>query len=127
MRTTHGMKLPYPTDKLRLVLEENRDKHEAAYNAALTSYRELCRTELRTRLGEIEAEDKWTQDPKAKLLEFDLEPPVSYAHTYNTIIRMLELTSDATVELEAHQFEAWVMDSWDWSRDFMTKTIAPYS
>jgi hypothetical protein len=48
----------------------------------------------------------------------NLRVPVSYAEAYETVIKMLEFEVGTTVELDTAEFEAYVMDKWDWADEF---------
>lgn len=108
------------SDRLLETLKENRDKHIAAYNEAMVGFREDA----------IAAMEKNLNDAKmgGELLLYihDIIKPVSYEDSYDTIIKMLEFSSESVVELTMQEFSQYVEDKWTWKQSF-AETAAIYN
>ena len=107
-------------DKLLEVLRENRTKHVNEYLSAVEVYRGDVIARLRTMLenAQIEA-GKVT--PKFDL-KVDLAEPVSYVDSYDTAIRMLDMSTDDIIELSSQEFSQYVEDNWAWQGMFKSIT-----
>ena len=53
-------------------------------------------------------------------LAVGLQMPEDHTDDYDTIIGMLELDINDTVELDQTQYKSWVQDQWGWQRSFTT-------
>jgi hypothetical protein len=93
--------------KLLGIVKENRQKHIADYEEAMTGYRRSLADELNKKLADLAAGG--IPDPHSKL-----PIPSSHEKEYNSAILKLELTSDDIVELEHQEFQQFVMDEWAW-------------
>lgn len=100
-------------DKMRT----NRVEHQEIYTEAMAGYRTECVALLRKRLDQ--AESVAESGDGTVSLGFSLRKPTSHVEEYDTIIEMLEWTTEATVELAMGEFNAWVRDRWDWQRTFL--------
>lgn len=108
-------------DKHQLLetLKENRKNHVNTYDEVLESYRakgvELLAEHIeRIRNGAVEK------------IVVTLPQPKNYEEEYDRAIAMLEWSEDEYIELYEHEFDSYVMDKWDWKREFNT-TAASYS
>lgn len=100
-------------------IKANRDIHEAEYKEAYVGYKAAV----------IEGLQKLLENAKSgKELRTGISLPVphSYTQEYDRVIAMLEMSVDKVVELEAQDFNRYVLDNWEWKE--MSKTIfANYS
>lgn len=108
-------------DKTKLIeiMKKNRDDHAAIVAEAQDGFR----TKVISRLDEMLAMAK-----KGRKIDINvgLVMPVDMTEEYDTVIGMLELDTDEKVELQKHEYEQWVLDKWNWSRQ-ATTTNAYYS
>ena len=100
--------------ELLKIVRENKTKHVAEYEEAVTDYKagviKLAKENLKlANSGELEKITRIKAAPQA---------PVSYEDNYNRAIRMLELSVDKVIELEEHDFNQLVLDEWAWKRTF---------
>lgn len=111
--------------KLLEVLKENRAKHESDYKKSVEGYEkdllEVSESNIKIakkvasliKEGELEkAHQNWFQPLPSK--------PNSYLDHYDRAIRMVELSADEIIELEAEVFNQLVMDEWGWKKQFVT-------
>lgn len=104
-------------------LKANREKHIADYKEACKGYvvavkeaLEAGQTAIADRLVVLGAEG--VDDLNLHRISFDVLQPKSHEKAYNQVIQMLEMSVDDELNLEADQFACYVMDDWDWKRDF---------
>ena len=107
------------TKELLEILKTNREQHIKDYNEARTGYRADAIAEL-TKMLEQAIDD-------GTILRFiTAVEPVSYEASYNTVVRMLELSADTLTELTMQEFTQYVEDKWGWKESF-TNTTAFYA
>lgn len=94
---------------------QNRDDHRDQFLAAQVKYREKVIEELDRRLASV-------RDGKQFDLAFRLPEPVDYTSEYNTVLSMLNWEVADEVELEHHDFERYVLNKWEWARNFAAST-----
>jgi hypothetical protein len=104
--------LTYQVSDLQECIEANRVAHQKAYREAMSGFREQAVSELYRRVTDIQHE-------KTTSLEFNLPAPQSHEGDYDTVLTMLEMTTETEIELTEHDFRRYVMDQWDWSANFL--------
>lgn len=100
-------------DELMEALQENRAKHEAIFLEAVEGYKAEAVRQLEEHIDRIRA---------GKLPEIfvRLAAPANHTREYDRAIRMLEMEVGDQVDIDAHSFGCYVMDDWDWKRQFLT-------
>lgn len=93
------------------ILTENRDNHQAMYEAANSGYRKAAESQLRHRARKI-------HDGGEVKLSFSLSAPESHTDEYDTVIGLLNLSTAVTVKLGLQDYRKLVQDKWDWSYNF---------
>lgn len=93
--------------KLLEVLKANREKHREIFLEAQGNYRKAVIAELDRML----AEAKSGQRVRRQVL---LPEPIDQTREYDRAIRMLEMASDATIDINEQDFRCYVMDEWNW-------------
>lgn len=108
-------------NKTRLIatMKLNRDDHHAIVLEAQEGFRK----KVVERLDEML---KLAADGQKIDLHIGLQMPEDHTDEYDTVIGMLELDINETVELDISQYRQWVQDQWGWQRSFTT-TNAYYS
>jgi hypothetical protein len=97
----------------------NREAHRELFLKAQEGYRKLVIEEL----------NKMLADARAGLpikRSVSLTEPSDHTKDYDRVVAMLEMSVDETITLEAHDFDQYVMDNWDWSR-FALSTNTAYA
>lgn len=51
-----------------------------------------------------------------------MESPKSYKENYEKAITAFSWETEDTVELDANEFEKYVLDNWEWKEDFLRKS-----
>lgn len=103
-------------NQLLSILIENRTKHVAEYDEAVMDYLAACLKVAKANLkvanqGTLEALEKLQDNP---------QQPTSYEDSYTRAIRMVELSVDTVIELDAQTFNQLVLDSWEWKQHFLS-------
>jgi hypothetical protein len=96
-------------------LKENRNKHKADYDEAVANYRVAAKEALRAVVKKIDKGEDFN-------LSFQLPEPREFLSEYDRAIGMLEMSVDELVELEEHEFDQLVNDSWPWAHQFAAAT-----
>ena len=97
-------------------LQANRAAHRDLFIKAQTGYRELVIQELDKSIADARA-------GRAIRTHIRLEAPQDHTSEYDNVIEMLRMSVDETIELEAHAFQCYVLDKWQWAAaDLLTKT-----
>lgn len=104
-------------DRLVAALQENKGKHKAAFDEAITAYHTRCVEILQGHIDRIK---------KGSVERVSVTLPVPEDHTddYDKAIANLEWSIYETVELNAHEFDAYVRDNWSWKREFVATSQA---
>lgn len=106
-------------EELLQALHKNRDAHRKIFEEAQEGYREEA----------IKLLDKALEDAKhGKEIRthIQLMAPIDQTKDYDRAIRMVEMSVDDVIEIDERDFACYVMDDWDWKRQFLT-TNAFYS
>lgn len=111
-RLASDIKLSFNRDAVLISLRENLERHKALLAKARDGYITKACLALRATLAELD-EGKYVQ------LHFGLSPPTSHVKTYESMISMLEATSDSTITLSMEQQQAFMCDRWDWQDEFL--------
>ena len=109
MRILSNMKLDTNVDKSDLLgkLQENRERHLSIYEDARKGYINRAEKAILSRLDDLRA-------GKAVALHFNLHVPENHVAEYDTVIKMLEWSTDETVTISDSEFRMFVEDEWDW-------------
>jgi hypothetical protein len=98
-------------------IKKNAENHAKIVAEARAGYLKAAEKALTTRLKEL-------RSGKRLDLGFTLAPPLDQSKVYRTIIKMLEMHQGETVDLDSSQVRAFVMDEWDWKRQFLLSNAA---
>ena len=107
------MNLTYSTATIKEILKNNREEHRTIFLEAQEGYRKAVIAAFEERLADA-------RKGKRVNTYINLVEPVDQTKEYDRAIRMLELTKDTEIELTEQQFANYVMDQWQWSRQFTT-------
>ncbi len=108
-------------DKQELIniVEKNRDAHRAIFEEALEGYKKVAVRQLEAHIERIDRGD---------LIDVYFRVPVPEDHTddYDRVLTMLAMSVDNTIEIDQQAFASYVMDDWNWKKQFLT-TNSSYS
>ena len=100
-------------DELLKILRKNRAEHRDIFLKAQEKYREVA-------IKELDAQLKAARSGKpfvlAKIVQLIL--PKDYTTEYDRAIQMLDMSVDDTIIITAIEFQNYVQDIWNWSRDW---------
>lgn len=103
------------TKKLLEVIKANRETHIKEYDTAVVEYRKDA-------IAELAANLKQAKSGGEIIHHISIVQPQNYSETYNTAIRMLELSEDEVTELSMSEFQQYVEDNWHWKGAFLAST-----
>jgi len=101
-------------------LESNKKKHASDFKGAISEYWKALEEKLEKFLSLAKAKKGEKHD-----FFINLPVPKSYEDRYDTIIQMLEMSTDTEITLTEIEFRQFIMDEWDWKGDFAA-TVACY-
>lgn len=108
-----SMRIKATREDLLRKLRENRANHATIVAEARKGYIEKASVELSRRLDQL-------REGKIVSLDFRLVPPQDYTSAYDTIIQMLEWSTENEIELSASEFRMFVEDEWSWIDEFLS-------
>ena len=111
MNLADGLQVEINVKEALETLRKNREQHGAMVAEARKGYVEQARAALSKRLDQLESGEICA-------LHFDLQPPEDYTRSYNVAIRMLEMHTGETIEMDGAQVRTFIMDEWDWTKTF---------
>lgn len=109
--------MKYQRDVLLEVIKKNREEHVKVFDEAQDGYRKAVIAALEQNLSDAKA-------GRRIQTVVDLIPPVNQTKEYDRAIRQLEMTIDTNIELTERDFSQYVMDEWNWSRQFFLSNSA---
>lgn len=93
-------------------LEANRTRHAELYKEAQEGFRQLAIEKMEENLSKA-------KDGGSIELYIQLQPPQDHTEEYDNIIEMVKMSVDDQIELMAHDFQQFVLDKWQWSRQVL--------
>lgn len=96
------------------IVRENKSKHLRDYDEAVKDYKEAARNIVNYNVDKI---NEGTLESIAKCKTVPA-PPKSYEDEYSRAIRMLELSVETEIDLDADVFNQLVLDEWNWKNQF---------
>lgn len=99
------------------ILRKNRGNHRSIFEKAQVVFRTRVIEELDKMLAAVRNGD-------AVSLRVNLPQPEDHTDDYDNAIAMLDMSVDAEIEIEAHDFQQFVRDQWGWQRSFAANTMS---
>jgi hypothetical protein len=90
-------------------VQANRDAHRDLFLKAQEGYRTAVIAELDKMLAEA-------RDNKPIRRMVSLPEPIDHTKDYERVLAMLAMSTDSEIELQAHEFDQYVLDNWDWKQ-----------
>jgi NOL1/NOP2/fmu family ribosome biogenesis protein len=97
------------------VLKENREKHLKDYNSASKIF-------IQDAIAKLQEMLKTAKTEKRIIHSLGLVEPKSYVDSYDTAIKMLEMSVEEVIELTQQEFTQYVEDNWNWKSQFVSTT-----
>jgi hypothetical protein len=107
------VELSVPRAELLSRLVDNRKTHRAIFDEAVEGYRREAVKQLRRHIVRIRA---------GGLEKVYVSLPVPEEHTgdYDAIIGLIEMAVEDNIPLTDDDYRSYVLDDWDWKRQFIT-------
>ena len=99
------------------ILKKNRDEHKSIFLEAVEGYRKYAVEQLEKHIESIKA-------GKVQLVSVQIPQPQEHTKDYDRAIKMLEMSVDTEIDIDEHSFQCFIMDDWDWMRQFLTSNSA---
>jgi hypothetical protein len=95
------------------VIQKNREAHRRIFLEAVEGYKAEALRMLEERVRMIKS---------GKVVNITVVLPVPEDHTqdYDRVIKMIEMDTSKTIELQEDEFAQYVMDDWQWKRQWAT-------
>lgn len=103
--------------ELLKIVKENRDKHREVFLEALDGYRKLAVQELEQSLDNAKKGRKIQRT-------LTLTEPQDMTKVYDQVIQMLELTTEDIIPITFHEFQNYVRDEWQWTKQWSASNVA---
>ena len=97
------------------IIKSNRVEHEKDYKEAVKEYLKKAEEELKLKLNQIQRGIDIN-------LNISLSKPVQYLTEYDSAIKMLEMTTESTVDMDPQTFDCLINDNWNWKHSFLSNT-----
>jgi hypothetical protein len=95
-------------DELLAKLEVNRSNHRQLFLDAQEGYRQMVIQELDKSLNDA-------REGRAIRTHIAMQAPQDHTDDYDNVVAMLGMSVDEVIELDAHDFQCYVMDKWTWA------------
>jgi len=115
MRQIHNITMSVKCNKDYVLdaLKKNRENHIKIVKEAKNGYLKEAEKQLKSRLEKI-------KNGYMTSLSFDLLIPADHTDEYDTIIKMLEMHTDDTIELSADEVRQLIENKWSWMNSFLS-------
>lgn len=106
-------------DKQRLLdaLKANKVEHKKVYDEAIQGWHEAMRAAVVKALADIDERSVYHTSIFHKLPK-----PEDHTEEYDATINLIEWSLDTEFELQAQEFQQFVMDNWAWKAGFTATT-----
>lgn len=98
-------------------LTANRQNHRTVYEQAFDAYSGRL-------VSEIEGFLKQAKARKSTRVYSTLPIPEDHTEAYDSVIALLEMSTEETIELDDEDARRYVLDRWEWERSFASNTTA---
>jgi len=112
MNLVRNLTVNVSREEVLVSLKENVKKHKKIVDEARKGYVKRASDLLKEKLTQLE-------NGSLDELRFNLSPPKDHTKVYETAIKMLEMHTDDTIELDGSQVRQLIMDEWDWMENFL--------
>lgn len=117
-------KITVSKEQLTKIIKSNLDEHIKEFNEAMSGYKAAYELYLKKLIVHVQKEvDRVRKSNYTTTTDldfhFDDPEPVSHEDDYNSILSMLSLHCDDKIELSMSDHQKFVMDNWNWKRDFV--------
>lgn len=94
-------------DRLRAIVQRNRDQHREQFERAFEGYRAECMSVLERNLQALK------RGERVRVLIAEVAPE-DHTEDYERVLLMLELSVEEVISLDERSFAQYVQDDWTW-------------
>lgn len=94
-------------------IKENLELYKLDYSETLQDYHLAIKKHLEKAIASVN-EGNYSSD----VIYFRINAPVDYIEKYQTVIDMLEYSTNEEIELDSPSFKAYIKNQWDWTDSF---------
>lgn len=94
-------------------IKENLELYKLDYSETLQDYHLAIKKHLEKAIASVN-EENYSSD----IIYFRINAPVDYTEKYQTVIDMLEYSTNEEIELDSPSFKAYIKNQWDWTDSF---------
>jgi hypothetical protein len=98
-------------------VQANRDEHRSIFEEAVAGYRKRGIELLEEHIARIKT-------GKLEQIRVTMPVPQDHTHDYDRVLKMLNMSTADEIELDENRFAQYVMDDWQWQRQFLTDSSA---
>ncbi len=116
----HGRTYTVNIKELVDTLKKNRDKHVGIVEEAQEEFRKLAIEEIERALADAKS-------GKKIVTRLSLEVPSIHTDAFDNAIGLMEMTmraKETTIEIDAHEYERFVRNNWEWTQQFRDSNFA---
>lgn len=95
----------------------NRDGHRSIFEEAVEGYKAETIRQLEAHLDAV-------RSGKVRRIVVSLPMPEDHTRDYDRAIQMIEMDTRDEIELSEYDFQSYVLDDWNWKRQFLTTNSA---
>lgn len=106
------MKVIVEKNEIMRVIEKNRESHRTIFKEAIEGYRKKALEVLQQHIKEIEAGKFFTY--------ISMTQPEDHTRDYDRVLDMLKRHQDSEISLSEPDYAMYVLDDWQWKRQFLT-------
>jgi ATP phosphoribosyltransferase len=100
-------------------IEANMETHESTYETAVEEF-----NKQQLKLLEELVEKARKGVPVDRLALSRMPVPENHIGDYNRALEMLKMETREKIELTDYEFNRYVLDEWEWTRNFTANTVA---
>jgi hypothetical protein len=107
-------------DKLIEILKQNQAEHAKVLEETTLVWQEKVTKELKAQLKNVKTNGKFSVNTLYGLNT----PPANHTKHYDSVIKMLNITEETTLELDETNYKQFVEDRWDWTHGWVASNTA---
>lgn len=103
--------------ELRDKVATNRTAHRAIFEEAVEGYKKRSLAILEEHIAEVKS-------GRMTRIAVSLPYPEDHTADYDRVLAMLDMSLENSIEIDETTFSSYVMDDWQWKRQFLTSNSA---
>jgi len=111
------MKIKVKKDEIVKIIQDNMIKHKDIFKEAVEAYKKKLLQLLEDKIELVKRGSKIN-------MFIQLPEPENHTKDYKRILEMLKMEVRVDIELEENQFAMYVLDDWEWKREWVKNTLS---